>query len=90
MAGNSFIDTCCVKSFAWDGVPQGTESTLADLPCYVTGTNREAAVLYVHDILGWKFPNARILADHFAREVRFALSKHACLIRATDPSPRPM
>lgn len=35
---------------------------------YITGSNINAAVLYVHDALGWKFDNARLLADHFAKE----------------------
>jgi dienelactone hydrolase len=25
-------------------------------------------VLIVHDLLGWTFPNVRLLADHYARE----------------------
>ncbi|OAL04408.1 dienelactone hydrolase [Phaeosphaeriaceae sp. SRC1lsM3a] len=62
------FSSCCVKHFSWTGTPSGTKSTLSDLPAYVTGTNTSAAVLYVHDALGWKFSNARLLADHFARE----------------------
>ena len=27
-----------------------------------------AAILLVHDIFGWTFTNARLLADHFAKE----------------------
>ena len=28
----------------------------------------QVAILMVHDIFGWTFPNARLLADHYAKE----------------------
>ncbi|KAI0816535.1 dienelactone hydrolase [Xylaria sp. FL0064] len=31
--------------------------------------NAETAILLVHDLFGWKYPNLRLLADHFAREL---------------------
>jgi hypothetical protein len=68
MASAKGFDTCCFKSFAWDGTPVGHEGTLASNPTYITGSNASAAVLFVHDALGWKFGNARLLADHFAKE----------------------
>jgi dienelactone hydrolase len=63
------MTNCCLKSFAWEGTPTGTVSKLGDINTYITGTNSERAVLYIHDALGWTFPNARLLADHFAREI---------------------
>jgi hypothetical protein len=69
MASEEGFDTCCFKSFTWDGTPKGQESTLAENLTYITGTNEHSAVLFVHDALGWKFSNARLLADHFAKEV---------------------
>lgn len=62
------FSSCCLQSFDWEGTPTGHESTLADLPTYVTGSNPDAAVLYIHDALGWQFKNARLLADHLAKE----------------------
>jgi dienelactone hydrolase len=62
------FSSCCLKSFDWNGSPTGHVSTLASLPTYITGSNASAAVLYIHDALGWEFVNARFLADHFARE----------------------
>lgn len=62
------FSSCCLKSFEWDGTPTGHESTLSNNPTYITGSNPHAAVLYIHDALGWKFSNARLLADHFAKE----------------------
>ena len=67
--------SCCLKSFKWDGSPTGKESTLSSNPTYITGSNPNVAVLFVHDALGWTFSNARLLADHFAREVGFLLPK---------------
>ncbi|KAI1821869.1 putative hydrolase [Xylaria intraflava] len=63
----SFSD-CCLKTFDWDGTPNGTETKLAGLNCYVTGENKNSAVLFIHDIFGWQYRNNRLLADHYARE----------------------
>ena len=52
----------------WDGKPTGKEKTLGKNKAYVSGTNKEAAVMIVHDVFGWTFTNARLLADHFAAE----------------------
>jgi dienelactone hydrolase len=62
------FSACCLKSFKWDGTPTGHESTLSNNSTYITGSNPHAAVLYIHDALGWTFSNARLLADHFAKE----------------------
>ncbi|KAF5021032.1 hypothetical protein F66182_6963 [Fusarium sp. NRRL 66182] len=62
------LSKCCISGFNWDGKPTGKETKLAGLNTYVTGTNKEAAVLYVHDIFGWTFINSRLLADHYANE----------------------
>lgn len=58
----------CIRAFQWDGTPAGQETTLADHPTYVTGSNKDAAVLIVHDIYGWTFSNIRLLADAYANE----------------------
>ncbi|KAG9193639.1 hypothetical protein G6011_03674 [Alternaria panax] len=47
------FESCCLKSFNWAGTPSGHEAKLAHNPTYVTGSNSEAAVLFVHDGLGW-------------------------------------
>ncbi|KAI2643644.1 dienelactone hydrolase [Xylaria nigripes] len=62
------FSSCCFKTFTWGGTPVGKEAKLANNDCYVTGDNKDAAVMIVHDIFGWKYPNARLLADHYARE----------------------
>ncbi|KAI1438335.1 putative hydrolase [Xylaria sp. CBS 124048] len=60
--------SCCFKTFDWDGTPSGTETKLNNNDCYVTGDNKDAAVLFIHDVFGWKYRNNRLLADHYARE----------------------
>lgn len=62
------IAECCRKGFEWSGIPTGREGTLAQNQAYITGTNKNAAVMVIHDIYGWTFPNIRLLADHFAEE----------------------
>ena len=62
------MSECCKTGFRWEGNPVGMESKLASHDTYVTGSNKDAAVLIVHDLFGWTFPNARILADHYAEE----------------------
>jgi esterase/lipase len=62
------LNDCCKTGFKWDGTPEGHEGTLDNNKTYITGTNKDVAVLLVHDIFGWTFPNLRILADHFAKE----------------------
>ncbi|KAL1971788.1 hypothetical protein VTN31DRAFT_1876 [Thermomyces dupontii] len=58
----------CLQGFEWDGVPMGHVGHLANHDVYITGDNPDAAILFITDLLGWKFKNARLLADHFARE----------------------
>ncbi|KIV93726.1 hypothetical protein PV10_04921 [Exophiala mesophila] len=62
------MSDCCKSGFKWDGKPVGTETKLANVDAYVTGSNKDVAVLIVHDIFGWTFPNVRLLADHYASE----------------------
>lgn len=58
----------CKSGFAWNGKTVGTEGKLGQNDAYITGTNKDAAVLIVTDIFGWTLPNVRILADHYAKE----------------------
>ncbi|KAL5380267.1 hypothetical protein DPSP01_007842 [Paraphaeosphaeria sporulosa] len=58
----------CKSGFNWNGTPNGSESKIAGSKAYVTGDNKDAAVMIIHDIFGWTFPNLRLLADHFAKE----------------------
>ncbi|KAI0533045.1 dienelactone hydrolase [Xylaria digitata] len=62
------FSSCCLKTFTWGGTPTGKETKLAGNDAYVTGDNKDAAVLFIHDLFGWKYNNIRLLADHYARE----------------------
>lgn len=62
------MSKCCKEGFKWEGTPIGKESTIAGVPTYVSGSNKERAILMVHDIFGWTLPNLRLLADHYAQE----------------------
>ncbi|KAI9689362.1 MAG: hypothetical protein M1822_010013 [Bathelium mastoideum] len=53
---------------SWEGSPKGHVGQLANNQAYIAGDNLDAAVLLIHDLLGWTFPNIRLLADHYARE----------------------
>lgn len=59
----------CLSGFEWDGIPIGKHAMLANNDTYVTGTDKNVAVLIIHDIYGWTFPNTRLVADHFAKEI---------------------
>ncbi|KAK1596732.1 dienelactone hydrolase [Colletotrichum navitas] len=62
------VGSCCLKAFEWNGTPEGRIDKLEGHDVYITGHNPGVAVLFIHDLLGWTFPNARLLADHYARE----------------------
>ncbi|KAL8937524.1 MAG: hypothetical protein Q9211_003645 [Gyalolechia sp. 1 TL-2023] len=64
------MSQCCLSGFAWNGTPQGKEEKLGNHDTYVTGSpDSGVAILFLHDIFGWRFANNRLLADHFAQEV---------------------
>jgi hypothetical protein len=66
--------TCCIQGFEWRGTPTGKETTLAGNKTYLTGPeDSDAAIIIIHDLFGWTFPNLRLLADHYAREVNAAV-----------------
>ncbi|KAF4616201.1 hypothetical protein G7Y89_g15206 [Cudoniella acicularis] len=64
------ITPCCLKGFEWEGKPSGRIDTIGTANAYVAGDNPDVAIFIVHDLLGWSFPNVRLLADHYARETK--------------------
>jgi hypothetical protein len=58
----------CKTGFAWEGKSTGKETTLGNNKAYVTGDNKDAAILIICDIFGWTLPNVRLIADHYAKE----------------------
>lgn len=68
------MSDCCIQGFEWQGTPTGRETTLAGNKAYLTGSdNSDVAIMVIHDLFGWTFPNLRLLADHYAREVNAAV-----------------
>lgn len=63
------VSECCVRGFKWEGTPAGRVESVSNHQVYVAGTNADRAVLLIHDLFGWSFPNVRLLADHYAAEV---------------------
>ncbi|KAI0129683.1 putative hydrolase [Xylariales sp. AK1849] len=66
MAG---ITDCCVKGFNWGGNPEGKETKIGETASYVSGDNEDVAIMVIHDLFGYAFPNLRLLTDHYAKEV---------------------
>lgn len=62
------LSDCCFKGFRWDGEPLGHEGQLGENKAYISGANKDAAVMFIHDAFGWTFKNLRLLADHYAQE----------------------
>lgn len=58
----------CKSGFKWNGQSVGKETTLNKANAYVTGDNKDVAILIVTDIFGWTLPNIRLIADHYAQE----------------------
>ena len=63
------MNDCCTTGFLWDGIPTGREGTFGDQRAYIAGDSTKRAVFIIHDALGWKLNNTRLLADHYAKEV---------------------
>ena len=64
------MSRCCFQGFRWEGTPAGKNISFPTTSgqAYITGANQDVAILLIHDIFGWKYPNTRLLADHLAEE----------------------
>lgn len=66
------LSSCCLQGREWDGRANGHEEKVSGINTYITGDSRDTAVLVIHDLFGWKFPNVRLLADHYAEALSAA------------------
>lgn len=83
------MSSCCLKGFKWDGAPTGREASINGQDCYVAGSNPDVAIIVIHDLYGWTFPNVRLLADHYAAEVGATVYvPDLCVPSPTPPLPR--
>ncbi|KAI9021817.1 dienelactone hydrolase [Hyaloraphidium curvatum] len=65
------VPECCRTGYAWQGAPTGSVGKVAGLDCYMAKAGEskaDKAIVIVHDIFGWTFPNARLIADAIAKE----------------------
>jgi dienelactone hydrolase len=62
------VPDCCLQGFKWDGEATGRIGKLDEHDVYIAGDNQKAAVLVITDLLGWTFPNVRLVADYYAKE----------------------
>lgn len=63
------VSACCLKGFEWESTtPSWRTAKLAKNDIYIVGDNPDVAIIIIHDLLGRTFPNAGLLADHYARE----------------------
>jgi len=64
----SVCEKCAVKNEAKNN-DKGSEVHYAEIDAYVNGPKgAKSAVILVHDLFGWRMPNARVLADRFAEQ----------------------
>ncbi|KAH6643671.1 dienelactone hydrolase [Boeremia exigua] len=62
-------DTCCAVGVKHEGTPKGSVQTIGDIRAYVSPTpdgSTDNAILLMTDVLGFAFPNVRLIADQFA------------------------
>ncbi|KAL5313232.1 hypothetical protein ACEPPN_018965 [Leptodophora sp. 'Broadleaf-Isolate-01'] len=64
------LGSCCYKGVKYEGQLRARIEALGDTEAYVTNPTAEAAngygILYLTDIVGYKFINAQLLADQYA------------------------
>ncbi|KAJ9137147.1 Esterase/lipase [Pleurostoma richardsiae] len=68
--------TCCYQGFKHDGQPTGTLSPLSDFEVYISypaNKSTQYGVLFLTDIIGHRFKNAQLIADHFAANGYFVM-----------------
>jgi dienelactone hydrolase len=62
----------CVTGTLHTDTPAGIETTIHDIPTYVTrpdeGQPEKGLIVYITDIFGWELPNNRLLADRYAKK----------------------
>ncbi|KAI8814157.1 dienelactone hydrolase [Cladochytrium replicatum] len=63
------VGECCVSGYLETGTPKGTEITVAGFPTYIARAGSEPTkhvILFLTDVFGYRFNNARLVADMYA------------------------
>ncbi|KAK9238299.1 dienelactone hydrolase [Lipomyces kononenkoae] len=65
----------CTTGTLHTGTPEGSCKKLFGLDTYVSPIPKDpkGVILYITDIFGWELPNARLLADAYAKEGNFVV-----------------
>ncbi|KDQ11033.1 hypothetical protein BOTBODRAFT_136319 [Botryobasidium botryosum FD-172 SS1] len=64
------LSSCCASGYLHEGTPTGAVEKIANLNVYVSkpsSGSKAKSVLFISDIFGWDYPNARLLADEYAK-----------------------
>ncbi|KAK9434389.1 dienelactone hydrolase [Lipomyces doorenjongii] len=67
--------SACTSGTLHTATPQGSSTNLFGFETYVSPIpeNPKGVILYITDIFGWELPNARLLADAYAKEGDFVV-----------------
>jgi len=64
------MSSCCLSGSIHSGTPRGQVETIDNLPTYVAAPkdgSKAKTIIFITDIFGWEFKNARLLADNYAK-----------------------
>ena len=70
MAAPQTLSECCISGHLHEGTPEGLTTRIVGLDAYEAwpaNKSKAKTILFITDIFGWTLPNARLLADEFAR-----------------------
>ncbi|KZT52816.1 hypothetical protein CALCODRAFT_511811 [Calocera cornea HHB12733] len=70
MSSTSGLSSCCISGHIHDGIPTGVVEKIGGLDVYVAKPedgSQSKTILFITDVFGFAVPNARLLADDYAR-----------------------
>ena len=69
---SGFPRQCCASGSLHTGTPVGKDEVIHGRQCYVSeppsGAAPKGIIVIISDIFGYQLPNARILADEYAKQ----------------------
>lgn len=64
------MSSCCLSGKVHEGTPVGKVEKVGDLETYISAPkdgSKAKTIIFIVDIFGWEFKNARLLADNYAK-----------------------
>ncbi|EJT99783.1 dienelactone hydrolase [Dacryopinax primogenitus] len=64
------LSPCCVSGHLHEGTPTGVIEKITGFDVYITkpdSGSKAKTILFITDVFGWNTPNARLLADEYAK-----------------------